>query len=462
MNRKAFDAKAKEIASFLKQEDNLVVVNHFDADGLSSGSIIIKTLQRENKTFQIKTVKQIYHAAIEEIKQLGEKIVFVDFGSGQLDLIKENFSNFAVIDHHQPVKLEHDLHFNPLLFGFDGGFEISGAGSAYFVAKQVSKKNIDLSPLAIVGAVGDIQDLSGKLIGLNREILKEAEENNLLKAEIDLRMYGRISRPLAQFLSFSSSPVIPFLTANEENCYKFLKDLGIELKQGENWRTYAMLSQTEKQMLTSQLLMHLVEHGMKEDKAKHLIGEVYTLLKENTNSPLRDAKEYATLLNSCGRHNFTNIGIQVCLGDRDVVYSQALTLLQEHRLLLRNSIEWVKQQGIQDFPSFYFFDAKEFIPESIVGIVAGMLYGSGLIEADKPIIAFANEANGGIKVSGRATQQLVEKGIDLGKAFKEIALELEEKSMGGGHKIAAGCLIQANEKQLFLQRLGEKLSSGKI
>ncbi|MDO8538131.1 MAG: DHH family phosphoesterase [archaeon] len=462
MDRKAFDAKAKQIASFLKQEDNFVVVNHFDADGLSSGSIIIKALQRENKSFQIKTTKQIYHATIEEIKQLGEKIIFIDFGSGQLDLLQQSFSQFAVIDHHQTMPVEHDLHFNPLLFGFDGGFELSGAGAAYFIAKEMNKKNFDLSPLAIVGAVGDIQDMSGKLIGLNREILKEAEENKLILTEIDLRMFGRITRPLAQYLSFSSTPVIPFLTANEENCYKFLRNLGIELKVGEKWRTYSMLSLNEKQQLTSGLLTHLVEHGLSEEKARNLIGEVYTLLNEKTNSPLRDAKEFATLLNACGRNSRTEIGIQVCLGDRDIYYNQALSLLAEHRLLLRNSIEWVKKNGIKEFQNFYLFDARENIPESIVGIVAGMLYGSGIIEADKPIIAFANEANGGIKVSGRATQQLVENGINLGKSFKEIASELHEKSLGGGHKIAAGCLIQANEKELFLQKLEEKLSSSKI
>ena len=446
MQRKSFEEKTQEIASFLKQENEFIVVNHFDADGLTSGAIIIKALQRENKSFQVKTIKQLYHSTIEEIKSIGKKIIFVDFGSGQLDLLKENFSDFAIIDHHQPLALKHSLHLNPMNYGFDGSFEISSSGLAYFVAKQMNPNNADLSPLAIVGAVGDIQDLSGKLIGLNREILKEAEESKLIQTEIDLRLYGRISRPLAQYLSFSSSPVIPFITASEQNSYKFLRDLGIELKQGEQWKSYSMLSSQEKKLFTSRLLTHMIGHGIKEEQAQNLIGEVYTLVKEKENSPLRDAKEYATLLNSCGRHGFFEIGIQVCLGDRNSAYNQALALLQEHRNLLRKSIEWVKVNGIQDFSNFYLFDAEGNIPESVVGIVAGMLYGSGLIESDKPIIAFADEEKGGVKVSGRATQELVKKGVNLGKLFREIASELDEKSLGGGHKIAAGCIIQRHEK----------------
>jgi RecJ-like exonuclease len=448
------EKKAKEIAEELNKRNEWVLVHHIDADGMASAGIMIKALERKGKEVEVKAVKQLYSETIKEIKGLGENYLFLDFGSGQLSQLKKEFGEkFIVIDHHQPTTENHPLHFNPFHFKVNGGIEVSGSGLSYLVAKQLSKENKDLGDLAIVGAVGDMQDFNGKLVGLNAEILKETQKNSLIEVKQDLRLYGRISRPITQFLLFASNPFLPGLTANKENCQEFLKKTGIPLKKENTWRSYSDLSEKEKKEFVSSLMVYLAKKGFEEKKLKELIGEVYELVKEEKKSPLRDAKEFATLLNATGRHGMSEIGLSVCLGNRGEQYRKAMALLVEHRRQLKEGIEWVEREGIQERKGFYFFDSKANIKEEIIGIIAGMLYGSGMLEKEKPVIAFAEQNQEFLKVSARATSELVKKGLNLGKILRKVCKELGGGSEGGGHAIAAGAKIPKEKQAEFLEKL---------
>ena len=463
-NETAFFDKISEIALEVKNRDDFVVIFHYDADGCASGAIAVKALEREGKKVATLCLKQLYKENIPQIKELGKNYLFVDFGSGQLDYLIEAFGeNFFVLDHHQPFSangnvIEHKFHANPLLFGINGGNEISGAGVTFFFAQKLNEKNNDLSILAIVGACGDMQDSSGALIGMNRKIIEVAEQEKLLSVKKDLRLFGRISRPLVSFLCFSSNPILPELTANEENCVAFLKGLGLPLKDPftEKYLSYEDLSLEQRRSLSSALIMHLSSYGVEEWKIKELIGEVYTLEKENPKSPLRDAKEFATALNSAGRHKQPGVALNVCMGDRNPSneYGKIIALLDEHRAALRNGIEFIHNHGIEERKTFYFFDAKDQIEESLVGIISGMLYGS-VIQENKPIIALAQNSDGTIKASGRGTSYLIRRGLNIGAALKEISLEIPGVE-GGGHRIAAGAKIPSDKINEFLDLLEKK------
>lgn len=467
-NEKGFFERIQNTANYLRNQENIVVIHHYDADGLSSGSITIQALTRIGKQVNHLCLKQLYKENIDEIRLLGKNYLFVDFGSGQIDYLVKEFgiNNTFILDHHQVVHVEGKLfdtpfNCNPLVFGIDGGSEISGSGIAYYFALALDKKNTDLSGLAIVGAAGDMQDSHGTLVGLNRKILEDGILAKTVSVKTDLRLYGRISRPLIQFLLFSSSPVLPDLTANEENCSAFIRELGLPLKDSltETWLSYEDLNEEQKKKLSSALIMHLYNYNTPEWKIKEMIGEVYTLEKEYPRSPLRDAKEFATALNSTGRHAEPEVGLAVCLGDRNEngEYGKLIALIQEHRTALAKGIQWVSEKGVEEKKSFYYFDAGSEIQDSLVGIVAGMLYGS-VLATNKPIIAVAHNEDGSLKVSGRGTSELVRNGLNLGGAFKEISSEMTGVE-GGGHKIAAGCKIQANVFDNFLEKLEEKLFS---
>jgi RecJ-like exonuclease len=448
-----------DAASFVREKDNFAIVSHYDADGLCAAAILAKALERENKHYEIKIVKQLYAETMEEIKGMGNNYIFSDFGSSQIGIIKQNFSDFLILDHHQPATQEYEpLHINPFFFSVNGGNEISGAGMCYLFAEKLNPLNRDLSALAVVGAVGDMQDFSGRLLGMNRRILDDAVSSGLLDVSEDLRLYGRISRPLVQFLEFSGSPSLPGLTADEKACTKFISGLGIPLKGPDNsWRAYSGLSAEEKRIFTTSLILHLREKNVPERRVRSFIGEVYTLLQEDEKSPLRDAKEFATLCNSCGRHGRGEVALSVCMGDRSKAYSDALSLLTEHRKQLRQGISYIKEKGIEEKENFYFFDAGSEVKESIVGIIAGMLYGSGLLSETKPVFAMATNEDGSLKVSARATKALVERGLNLGALLKGICAEMSDSSEGGGHSIAAGCRIKPEERGKFLSILGDRI-----
>ena len=465
----AMQSRLSAMSEEVKKWKECVVVHHHDADGISAGSIAVQALLRKGIAVKHKAIKQLYREDFEMLLGLGENFVFVDFGSGQLSDLKKHFpKNFFVLDHHAPEEgesgtlVEHAFHANPLLFGFDGGNELSGAGMAYLFAKALDANNNGLAALAVVGAVGDMQDLaSGKLVGLNSEIvLKDAVLAGTLEVKNDLRLYGRISRPLVQMLLFSTSPVLPDLTAKEENCKSFLHGAGIALSDEHNAiRSYEDLSLEEKKRLSTALVLHMNSFNVPEWKIQELFGEVYTLLHEGRKSPLRDAKEFSTLLNAVGRHGEPDLGLAVCLGNREQAYAEALALLAEHRRQLAQGIELVSGNGLQEFESFYFFDAGEKIKDSIVGIVAGMLYSSGIIGTDRPIVAMARHDDGTIKVSARATKDLVRRGLHLGKALRAVCEKLGGIAEGGGHAIAAGCKIGENEKEKFLELMNEEVKN---
>lgn len=452
-DEKGFFEDLKRVALEVKKRDNFVVIFHHDADGSASGAIAIKALEREGKKVSSICLKQLYKENIPQIKALGENYLFVDFGSGQIDYLTEAFGeNYFVLDHHQPVLIEGVMpkckfQVNPLLFGINGGTEISGSGVTFFFALELNKNNFDLSVLGIVGALGDMQDFNFdySLIGLNRKILNIGVENKLIEVKKDLRLYGRVSRPLVSFLTFSTNPLLPGLTANEDNVKSFLTQLEIPLKDPftEKWLSYKDLTFEKQRELTSALLVLLLENNTPEWKINELIGEVYTFSKENPYSPLSDGKEYATMLNACSRNKHSEIALRVCMGDRNEGYSQAISLMDIHRENLRRGIEFIKQKGIDEKSSFYFFDAGKNIDESIVGVIAGMLYGS-IISETKPIIALAHNEDGSIKASGRGTSELVRRGLNIGGALKEIS-QIVQGVEGGGHCLDPNTLVQKQD-----------------
>ena len=120
--------KMQEIASSVRKNDDFVVIHHYDADGTSSGAILFQALEREGKKVQKMWIKQLYKETISEIKGKGKNYVFVDFGSGQLGYLKEEFGdNLYVFDHHQKSNVEHPNHFSPFDYGINGGNEISAS-----------------------------------------------------------------------------------------------------------------------------------------------------------------------------------------------------------------------------------------------------------------------------------------------------------------------------------------------
>lgn len=446
--------KAKECAGYIKKHSSALVVSHIDADGLTSAAIMGKALLRSGIDYRIIFVKQLDLKKLQGFSDMNpELVIFTDLGSGMLDAIISLKMNAVVADHHQPQGT-HKYHINPHIFGFNGGIEISGSGMTYFIAREMGD-NADLCALSIVGAVGDLQHSKhGQLIGLNRVILEEGVKNNVLKNEKDLMLFGKQTRPVFKLLQYSTDIYFPGLTGSEEASIEFLKRLGIR-QQGEKWRRWIDLDASEKQKIVSALMQFGLSAGLPGFKVERLIGEVYTLLREREGTEVRDASEFSTLLNSTARYDNAEIGLEVCMGDRERSYDKACSLLNEHRKNLVEGLNFVKEKGITELQNLQYFDSGNKIRETIVGIVAGMS-ASFVRNRNLPIIAFA-DSESGVKVSSRGNHDLIRKGLNLGAAISEAAKVVG--GTGGGHDIAAGAVIPNDSKNEFLKILDMKIGS---
>lgn len=439
------------------------VITHNDADGITAGAIAHRSILREGYPAQTRVVKQLNEDIIAELaKEDARLVIFTDMGSGQLPEIKKHLldkSFVIVIDHHEPEELEHEnlAHLNPHFHGIDGAREVSGSGMSYLFFKAINKKNADLSSLAVVGALGDIQDAAGKLIGPNSEILKNGTKAGVLKAEKDLRLFGRQTRPLYKALEYTTEPFIPGLSGSESSCIQFLKDLDIPVKKGGDFIMLADLDPDERQRLVTALILKMIEHQIPPKVAEGIVGEVYTLIKEEKRTPLRDAREFATILNACGKNKNQSIGLAICLGERGEMYRRALNLLKEHKTYLSSCYGWISENvdKIKEKDALYHFHAGDEVNENVLGTVASMVLNSRILKSVKPVIAFAHTEDGDIKVSSRGNKELIERGLNLGKAMSYASEKIDGK--GGGHDIAAGAKIKIGEEEEFLQYVEEKI-----
>ena len=452
------DKRARDVAEFIRKSREVHIVTHIDADGISAGAIASETLKRLGKENSLECVKQLDEMVLKRLLDENHELVwFTDLGSGISTSYPE--INKAITDHHVcPEDSDFSFHLNPHLFSRDGSYDLSGAGATYLVAKAVDKKNLDLSALAIVGACGDLQDKKFcKLHGTNREILKDGEKAGVLQSRMDIRYFGRETRPLAKLLQYSNDPFIPGLSRREDACISFLQNLHIRLKDGDYWRRWVDLDKDERQKIISSIAQMLLTKGFGYKTAERIVGEIYILNKEERGTELHDAKEFATLLNSTARYGQHEVGLNVCLGDRDEALKKALNLLKGHRFNLVEGLQFAKEEEIQKRTFVQFFHAKEGIRDTIIGIVTNMLLNSEDVDSSVPLLGFAYTENGDVKVSARATQALIDKGLNLSSALKHAAKELN--GVGGGHDIAAGATIPKGKEEEFLEIVEKEIKN---
>jgi len=437
--------------------DTVRIVTHSDADGIAAGGILSWTVVGMGVCFKTTCEKRVDEGMVSAVA--AEKppiVIFSDLGSGYLDIIKEHLSgsDVIVLDHHLPVEAEapNIVHVNPLLHDLDGARGISGAGIAYLFSRLVDDGNVNLSPLGIVGALADQQDKGEKktLLNLNRQIEADAKEAGLLETKVDLILYGYETRPLARALAYTTTPFIPGLSGREDRCLALIKEAGIELKKGGRWRALRDLSEEEKRTLFSALSKHLIYEGCDADAVYDLIGTIYTLTAEEAWTPMRDGREYASLLNACARMERPSLGLATCLGDRDAAMKEAEDTLSEYRRKIAEYLEWVREGGrIQELENIYSLPAGSEIDDRIIGVVSSILLSMGILKKPKPIVAWARAEEGLTKVSARATEEMAGRGIDLGAVMMEAAKAFEGR--GGGHDIAAGAFLPEGKENGFLE-----------
>ncbi len=435
-----------------KKDETVRVISHLDADGICASSIMIKTLNRLNRKHSVSIIHQLSEDFLKELsKESYNLYIFTDLGSGQIPLIKKYLDGKTVfvLDHHKPSEEESDdiVHVNPNFFGIEGSKEISGAGVVFLFCKSIDEKNQDLAHLAVIGAIGDVQENKG-FTKINKDILDIAVKNNKIKIERNLRLFGITTRPIHKVLEYSSDPYIPRISGSESNAIQFLHKLGIEPKEGNKWKTFNDLTGDEKKKLISAIIMERIEEENPED----VFGNIY-LLTEEENPSISEAREFSTLLNSCGRMDKASLGIGVCLNDKKMK-EKAIRNLIDYKKEISKALRWYEEnKGSKDIieeKNFLIINAKSDVLGTVIGTLASILSKSnGII--DKYILSLARIDAKATKVSLRYSGK---KDVNLKELISKITVKVNGEA--GGHKSAAGALIETKDEESFIKE-AEKL-----
>jgi len=145
------------------------------------------------------------------------------------------------------------------------------------------------------------------------------------------------------------------------------------------------------------------------------------------------------------------------MGDRGEWFKKARNLLSGHRANLVEGLQFAKEEGIERREYLQFFHAGSGIRDTVVGIVTNMLLNSEEINGDIPLVGFADKGNGEVKASARATEELVQQGLNLSSAMKKAASVVD--GIGGGHSIAAGATIPKGKEEEFLAILEQEIKN---
>lgn len=456
----SMDLSFKKASELVNKSEDIKIYTHIDCDGVAAGAVLSSMLDNLGKDHEIEFISL---DRIDDLELENELTIFSDLGSGQ-DISKLCTSNSStlILDHHPPIRrIDHSMkgefiELNPHFYGIDGSYEVSGGGMSYLLARTFGFH--ELSWMGVLSAVGDMQNsFSGKMMGLNSGILNESIQQELVVSQNDLAIYGRQTRPIFVALSYFGDVKLP-ITNNKTECLMLLNKLDIPTKNGRKHRPLCDLSMDEKSRLFSELVRMLsleVPPKYVRYVPKLISGDSYEFLMEEKYSPLRDASEFSTAVNACGRHKHHKVALNVLKGDRGAGLDEMEHLALEHRRYLAQKMEWIRgDDRIIEMDNLQYFEGSE-IKSEVIGTIAGMILSYG--DWKKPIIGFTPIGDGkdGIKVSLRCSRLLAYDGIHFGNMIRKIAKKVG--GTGGGHSVACGAYIPENSANKFLTLFDENL-----
>jgi len=447
----------KAAAEQIMAAPEITIISHIDADGIACEAILSQAISRLDIPVRSVFVRQLEPLTMPQVPSDSSLKVFTDLGAGQQNLLLERGfleKDVIIVDHHvnQPCERQY-TQVNCLPYGHA---RMSAAGVSYLIAKQLDDVNIDLAKLAIIGNVGDMmaREKCG-LVGPVRDIIVEdgVRHQSVEVRKKDLNCYGTATRPLYLSLAYNDDPFIKGISNNPEGARQFLKRLGIKQQKPDGrWFVWEEISVDDRRIIISALAEQLIANGERVDR---LLAETYGFPDEIPRTPLRNAQEYATMLNACGRWSKPQVGGAILRGDRGIAYRDAEHMLNNHRAIIRDLLQFILDSGVKELEHLQYIHVGGRYPDTIVGIGAGMALSK--LNSAKPILIMCEvpEDRALTKVSMRTNERVVEKGVDLQQALNDASTEYG--GGGGGHRIAAGAYIPKTAEQEFVNRVNKIL-----
>ncbi|MBS3086701.1 DHH family phosphoesterase [Candidatus Pacearchaeota archaeon] len=438
----SLEEQIKAVAKkFLQKSDGkeVIVVSHFDTDGITSAAIMIKCLRRLDKKFSIKIVKSLEKPFIDSLPK-DKIILFLDLSSGSLNHIEDaGLKEVFIIDHHELIQqvFEGIEIINPQLHNKE---KISSSGLTYLFCKEIDPESKKSAKLAVLGMIGDL--LEKEIDKLNNGILEEGE----IKKKRGLLIYPS-TRPINRALEYCSNPYIPGVTGNPVGVLELLREAGIENSRGQYKSLMETTEEEMKRLVTSIML--------RNPKAVEMIGDIFLIKFFNK---LEDARELSAMVNACSRLGQSDVALRFCMevpGSR----KEAEAIHIKYKQHIISGLNFISKAEKIIGKDFVIINTKDQVKDTIVGTIASILSNSPVYEKGTIIITMAyyddkikvsarvcgRNGNGDNGNGGRNVREI------LNTVIKEIGGEV------GGHELAAGCILTKDKEEKFIDALKNAL-----
>jgi len=417
----------------LSKDKEVLVISHFDTDGITSAAIMIQSLKNMDQKFSVKIIKSLEEEFISTLPR-DKIILFLDLGSSALNSFEKlKLKNIFIIDHHEIVqKIPEEVYI--LNSELCDRQKISASCLTYLFCKKMNPENKKFAKLAILGMIGDT--LEKEIDKINNNILEEGE----IKRKRGLLIYPS-TRPLNKVLEYSSYPYIPEVTGNPQGILELLREANIKMENGK-CKNLIELDEDEMEKLTTAIMLR-----NPKVKTRDIIGDIFLIKFFNK---LEDARELSAKINACSRYGEASTAILLCM-EINKAKKRADALHVKHRQNIISALKFISETEKISGKGFVIINAKDQVQDTIIGTIANILSNSAVYEEGTIITALARYEKK-IKVSSRTVGK-------NGRNVREILARVVETIGGevGGHEFAAGCLIAFEKEQEFIDTLKKNL-----
>ena len=156
-----------------------LVVHHDEADGLCSGALTKKALERMGLRTRLVCLDKLYPEVVKDLESGPRQIIaYSDIGSGHVEWLtsgNQSKNPILILDHHDTEETEDPLvyNLNPELYTYSGEKDACSSTIAYLFAKVVNPSLASFAPLAIIGS----DEIPGEATGLNLIPVEDGEKN---------------------------------------------------------------------------------------------------------------------------------------------------------------------------------------------------------------------------------------------------------------------------------------------
>jgi len=418
----------------ISKEKEILVVSHFDTDGISSAAIMIQALKRLDRKFSVRILKGLDRDFIYKLEK-NKPVIFLDLASGMLDHIGDSgLQKVFIIDHHEIVQEipENVTIVNPIMHDKE---KISSSGLTYLFCREIDPENKKLAKLAVLGMIED-PSMEKHIEELNNGILEDGE----VKRKRGLLIYPS-TRPINKVLEYNSQIYIPGITGDFLGVIELLREAGIEPVNGKYKGLIELNEEEMKRLVTAIILRN------PNTKHKEIIGDIFLLKFFNK---LEDARGLSAVINACSRLDEPETALRFCMEIPDA-RKKAEAIYVKYKQHLISGLKFVENceedsDKIQG-KGFLIINARDSIKDTIVGIIASILSNSSLYEEGTIITTMAYYEDK-IKISARNVGR-------KGRNVREILDSIVKETGGevGGHEFAAGAMISKDKEKDFIEAL---------